>query len=79
MSYGRSINEDGASPEVVITGHSPELWSRVVPFPLSGKSAGSGWPVFPVPIPFTPACGFPPFWNCNVDAAENPFLKKQVC
>ena len=29
----------------------------------SGTAAGSGWPVFPVPYPFTPTSGFPPFWS----------------
>jgi len=43
-----------------------------VPFPyptLSGTSAGSGWPVFPVPFPLAPAPGFPPFWGRHADAA----------
>ena len=29
----------------------------------SGTAAGSGWPVFPVPFPFAPTSGFPPFWS----------------
>ena len=29
----------------------------------SGTAVGSGWPVFPVPFPFAPTTGFPPFWG----------------
>ena len=49
----------------------PGTRDGAVPFPystLSGTSASSGWPVFPVPFPLTPAPGFPPFWSRHADA-----------
>jgi len=51
-----------------LSGHTPTQDSRTrdgaaqFPYPtLSGTSVGSGWPVFPMPFPLTPAPGFPPF------------------
>ena len=32
----------------------------------SGTAAGSGWPVFPVPLSFVQTPGFPPFWSQHV-------------
>ena len=36
----------------------------------SGMAAGSGWPVFPVPFPFAPTSGFPPFWTQHATGTQ---------
>jgi len=52
--------------------HNTGTHDKAVPFSyptLSGMSAGSRWPVFPVPFPLGPAPGFPPFWGQHADTA----------